>query len=441
MERVKSNHILKASAIVFIGQMFVNGLNYFLNILLGRILADDKFGTSAFGEFWALNSLASYLIIPITALILVSTQQISEYYAKKDYSNIKIFFSSSVKILAMIAIVLSLIGIAVSPILKSFLHINSILAIIVTILGITIGSLYPTLIGITAGLQKFVHQSIILVTGGISKTIVAIILSLAFGVTGAVSGNLALSITQFIVGFILVSALLHSYQPTNLQPINFPWKFFLSACFSTLAFGSFLSTDVIVIKHFLTDITLNGSDIDVPSLYSALSLFGRIIYYLTFTFATVLLPLSAYSKAKDGKQLQVLSKIMGLTLMCLIPLLILYFAVPDLLIKFSFGEKYLPVSKYLGSYGVAVSFYAIASLLNNYFLSLKKIVYAVIPAFFAVTQIILIFFFHESIADFIKVLFSVNLLMLISFAIYFILESRISSHKSVMLSEVEAYDL
>ncbi len=406
--------------------MLVNGLNYGLNIILGRILADDRFGDSAFGEFWSLNSLASYLIIPITALILVSSQLISEYYAKNDYTSIKKFFSSSTKLLAIITLVLSLIGIIISPIIKNFLHINSIWAVTVTITGITIGFLYPTLVGITAGLQKFVHQSIILVTGGISKTVVAVILSLSFGVTGAVSGNLALSITQFIVGFILVSALLHTYKSTSLQPINFPWKLFLSACFSTLAFGSFLSTDVIVIKHFLTDVTLNGSELDIPSLYSALSLFGRIIYYLTFTFATVLLPLSAYSKAKDGKQLQVLSKIMGLTLICLIPLLILYFLVPDLLIKFSFGDKYLPVSKYLGIYGVAVSFYAIASLLNNYFLSLKRIAYAAIPAFFAVAQIILLFFFHESIADFIKVLFSVNLLLLISFVIYFILESRIS---------------
>jgi len=420
LKKLSLDEIVSVSSPLFIGFMITNVLNYLYCILLGKILFDE----SSYGEFSALNQFSYYFIIPISAITLISSKLVAEWYARDEKEKINYFIKQSLKVLFAIFIITTIIGIALTPIIQKFLQLKSPTSWLIILFYMTIGILSPTLVGAVSGLHKFKWQAILQVIGALARFILGIIFTVSLGVIGAVAGNLIVSIVNIIFGMIIFRMLTQDIKDEKIFKINFPWKLLVGSIFSTLAFGSFLSTDIVFVKHYLTGNFIANATKDIPTIYSMISMFGRIVYFLALTFATALVPLSSFARVRGKSHQRILFQILFIDLVVTIPLVLSYFLFPEFLIGIIYDASYLPGAKFLGLYGLSVFFYAISGIFSNYFISINKSSFAVIPSFFALVQIILALNFHDSITDFINIQILVNLLTLIILIIYWFFFQR-----------------
>ncbi|PIS14664.1 hypothetical protein COT64_01425, partial [Candidatus Shapirobacteria bacterium CG09_land_8_20_14_0_10_39_12] len=98
------------------------------------------------------------------------------------------------------------------------------------------------------------------------------------------------------------------------------------------------------------------------------------------------------------------------------------------MIGFLFGNSFLGASGNLGLFAVFISIYSICSLLMNFYLSIFKSKPIFLSFIFAVSQIILILFFHQSIGQIVRVnigvLFLLTLMLLTFFPGKFLQRDR-----------------
>jgi O-antigen/teichoic acid export membrane protein len=410
--------------------MITNVLNYFYNIVLGKILTPDKFGQAAYGEFYSLNSFSYYLVIPITGITYVSAKIVAEWLAKGEKEKIRIYHYKAIRFTGIISIFLAIIGILLTPLFTKFFQMGSDIPWILTVLYMA-GSITPAvLIGIISGMQEFSLQSIVSVVGTSFRFVLGILLTILFGVAGSLGGNIFIVISYLLLGLYITHRLTKNTSIGKGVKIKFPWKLLFVSMASSLAFGSFLSTDVIMVKHYLTDSFLPGSEIDIPSIYSMLSLLGRIIYFLAITFATAIIPLSSFAKAKGASHQKILLQLLALAMVIIIPVIFIYFLFPETLIKIIYDEQYIVGASFLGLYGLSTCFYAFAGILNNYFISIQKYNLAIIPALCAIVQIILTLNFHSSITDFINIQIIVNICTLLGLLAYWVISTKLSALSS-----------
>ena len=114
--------------------------------IIGKILSRPNFEPSAYGEFWALSSLSYYLLVPITALTLVATKQIADWHVDKKNSDIKHYINNLNNKIVWTTLFLTFLSIVFTPVLKSFLHIDSSLSIIILNISIISTLLYSCLL-------------------------------------------------------------------------------------------------------------------------------------------------------------------------------------------------------------------------------------------------------------------------------------------------------
>lgn len=415
---ISSNEIARASVILLFSQTFTNILNYLYNIIIGRILSVDS-ASSAYGEFWALSSFGYFFYVPITALTLITTKQSAEWLANNKlkqiaqyvrYMNIKLFRYTAL---------LSVVIILLSPLLKAFLHLDNNAPVIIQMLSISTMLLSVVGLGVLTGTRRFLLVGLVYIVPVLSKLIIGSILTLFYGVNGALAGNLTQSLISALLILIIIyrTPELNTTKLTSKLSFNFPWKLFIGSALATLSLSSFLSLDVVMVKHFLSNSYYSGTQLDTPSIYSMLSLFGRIIYFLGIGLSGLIIPFAKYSK-NDTKRLSITSLSILFAVMIISPIITIYFLIPGNLISIVFGSEYNNASSLLGPYALATSLFALSSIMINHFISRNNYKFAFIPLFYSLLHLILMVIFHSSINDFIITLFTVNLLCFVTMLWY-----------------------
>lgn len=418
IHKLRSNDLVRASAILMIGNMLGNVAAYAFSIIQARILTPEKFGEAAYGEFFTLNSIAYFFLIPITSITMVSSKVVAERYARNELSNIKSFVNKTFRITIFITFFITFIGVIISPFLQRFLNIRDESSTILLMLSLTLALTASTVSGAVNGMQRYTIQSAITAINAIVRLIAGTIFSISLGVMGAVSGNIAGTLVNILLSVAIFYFLTRDVKIDKNEKINFPFKLLLTSIISTFAFSSFLATDVILVKHYLSGIIFEGSNVDVPSIYSMLSIFGRIVFFVCVAFSNALLPLASFTKAKDGNHNRLLIQTLLIVTLILVPILLLYIFVPEVLVSHIYGNNYLAGAKYIGIYGLAVGFYSYASIFNSYFISIGRKAHSVIPAIGAIGQIVLSVLFHDKLENFIYILLFVNLFTFAGMFIY-----------------------
>src|SRR6185437_4102809 len=100
-------------------------------------------------------------------------------------------------------------------------------------------------------------------------------------------------------------------------------------------------------------------------------------------------------------------------------LTIFYYFFPNFTIRFFSKDAYLQGKQLLTIFGLTISFYAVLTIMTNYFLSVKKTKIA-FPLFIgAFLQAILIWFYHASLFQVILISCSILGLLLLIFLLYY----------------------
>lgn len=168
------------------------------------------------------------------------------------------------------------------------------------------------------------------------------------------------------------------------------YKIFNNITLILLGLALFYSVDLSLVKHFFSAYD--------AGLYSAASLYGKVLIFSAIPIAMVLLPHSIEAHIKRKDSLALLKKALMLLSIFGLPLLAFYAFLPELLIFLTLGENYINASSLLLPYGLCAMLISIAYIESFYIISIKKEKELWLPALLIWTlEPTLIIFNHSSL--------------------------------------------
>ena len=123
----------------------------------------------------------------------------------------------------------------------------------------------------------------------------------------------------------------------------------------------------------------------------------------------VMFPKTSELHALSKESKPVLKKSLLYTALLSGGVLLLYLAVPSLIVKSLFGSQYIPTIPLIGIFGLAMLFFSLTNILLFYQLSVHQLKFLKILVVAAIAEVALIFLFHASLIQVILILAVVSL--------------------------------
>jgi O-antigen/teichoic acid export membrane protein len=403
LAKIFKNQLITGSSVVMVGSLVGGFGNYLYHLFMGRMLGPGDYGSLA-----SLISLTYLLSIPMGTLQLV----IISFIPGLNRSNtVGAFFKKiNKKILPLSIFSLFLLAIF-SPLIASFLHLDSVwpLMIVASIFFINIFSTINQ--AFLQGLLRFSYIAVTSVFQVVIRLAIAVLLVyLGFKINGALFALLVAGICGYFLTLLPLRLFPKAGEETPKKAEVF--TFAMPVFFSTLAFTSLYTSDIVLARHFLSS--------QEAGFYSALANLGKIIFFVSGPIVTVMFPMIAGKHAGGEKYGHLFNLSAALVSLICLGISLIYVFFPKLMVTLLYGKEYLPAASSLWLFALFLSFYTLSFLLTNYFLSVKKtkIVYSSVIA--ALLQIVLIFFYHQTTRQLVLVSIMINALLLGALLIYYL---------------------
>lgn len=272
----------------------VGGINYLFQIVIGRTLTIEEYGTVN-----SLLSLTSIISVPGTILAMIISKQISIALAKGNASAVKSLARIFIITTCLIGLGLVLIEICLSGWIGRYLHVNETGYVVIccVISGLTIA--LQSFAGTIQGMQKFFEYGFQSFVTAICKIGFSVLLIMAgFKVGGPLWGML---IAQVATLFYCMLVLQRAFSGENYMPVDIKqtlWE--CSRDLWVIALGQLnisvlTNCDLILVKRFF-----NETD---AGIYSAAIIIARLVMYVSTMLIYVLFPKVANQTAQ-GKDTQ-----------------------------------------------------------------------------------------------------------------------------------------
>ncbi|MFH1225915.1 MAG: oligosaccharide flippase family protein [bacterium] len=362
IQQLKTSTVVRNSAILFIGTMIFNILNYVYHLVMSRMLS-----TNDFGELESLFALIYLLVVPATALMTVAMRFSSIYKAENNLAKTRLFLKKFNQYLIFISLLIILSALIFGSLIAGFLKLENRQPVV--LLGLFMAFYLFALLGqgVLQGWQKFSSVSVALVVQGVLKVGLAILFVwLAWGVSGAIGGVMAAALAFFLMIIYFQKRLFRQNDENKATRIEYQeiWRYCWPVFFTLLAITALYNVDMMLVKHFF--------DAETAGNYGALAILGKIIFFATAPLISVMFPMVAESHRLRGDYQKVLKQSLGLVLVVGLSPVILYFCWPKLIIALLVGSKFLAMAPYLGWLGLAIFFVSLINFLANFFLSIQK---------------------------------------------------------------------
>ena len=237
---------------------------------------------------------------------------------------------------------------------------------------------------------------------------------MSFGLSGVMG---AMSLSMLVVYFVSLLPIRKyvSLKKGNFSELKQMVYFMMPTAVILLAINLYCSIDMILVKYFFSP--------EEAGMYGAISIIGRIIFFITGAIVTVMFPMLAKAK-KEGNQHNLFIKSSMLVMLCAIATLAFYYFFPELVVKILVGSKYLEIAPYIVWFGLAMLMYSFVNIYSRYFLSNNNYssLYIYVSGF--VLQLLMLYYFHTSIS---QVIWMMNLSMgiiLIALSTYYLYQKK-----------------
>jgi len=367
--------------------MLTNGVNYLYHLVMGRLMGPVEYGILA----------SLYSILYIISIVPMSTsfamvKFVSSAKNNEELSSVYLALKKFVWKLAMVGMVIVLL---LSPLISKFLNLTGI-ASVATIGPILFFSLICLVNQATLqGILKFAGSAVPSFISSIFKLVFGVLLViLGWKSLGAMVGVLiAIASAYFLsVWYLKRNVKIRIGEKFNLNPF-FVYAF--PVLMQALAFTSFFTADVILVKHYFSGFE--------AGLYAALSMLGKIIYFATSPVTATMFPIVSGRRSRNEGFKKIFLISIGITLIGSLVIVTFYKFFPSLAIGLLYGKAYLVASGELFLMGVFMLFYTLSYFLVNFLLSLGEVKTAYLPSFFAIFQIVGITIFHQTLGQVIGV--------------------------------------
>lgn len=375
------NPLFSGSMIMLFGNMFANAINYVYHILMGRMLGPVNYGilASIYSILYLISIIPASTSVAIVKFISSATNEIQTY----------VIYKSLERFVFKFALVVSVSIFLFSPIISNFLKINNFWAVslVAPVLFFSLITLVNQ--SVSLGLTKFF--------GSVGPNIISSVVKLALGVFlvligwsvfGAMVGVVAALISAYLYSYWFLKRYLKKTKITKFDLKPF-FKYTFPVLIQALAFTSLFTTDVILVKHFLSALD--------AGLYAAISTLGKIIFFATSPISGAMFPIISKKYTAMESYKNVFSLGFLATFLISGAVVCLYWIFPSIAVGILYGNAYLSVSGDLVWMGLFILFYSLSSFVVNFFLSIGKVRVVWLPLLFSVLQVSTIWFIHGSI--------------------------------------------
>lgn len=414
LSKIKQNFteslFLKSTAILFVGTMIVNVLNYIFNLVIGRLLS-----ISEYGDLVSLESICMIIGVLGGTLAIAVTRKVSTYKAKKDFEGLRKFKQYFEKVSLIFGFLVCFILLCFSGLITKFLQtpFSPLIILDISFIFIFLAAFYNAIL---QGLQRFKTLSILGVIGAALKLVIGIsLVTIGLSTTGAIIGYIFPTLLGVFAIYFLIRDINRIKIKDHNQKIKLKAIHFLALSkyfFATLCLTLLYNTDLLMVKHFFSP--------EDAGLYSSLAVLARIIFFGTGVLAVALLPMATEKYEKGEKHLHLFVFSSGLIAVLATILTIIYFLFPNLIISLLFGNKYLQGANLLGYMAIMMAVYTVLHVAIVYLISIKNFRFLWPLIIGTIIQPILITFFHTSLLQVIMIsLIIISLIFVYSiFVIY-----------------------
>ena len=399
--------LFSGSAVMIVGTNFANFLAYLYHLVLARML-----GPSAYSELAAALAALSLFSTAFVFLGMVVVKFVSS--AKNEEKGIlyKWLTQKSLKLGIVMVVILGL----ASPLISNFLRLPLKTSILVgpTLFFFLLSFLFRSFL---QGLLKFGSTVLLTIVDIGSRLILGMtFVYLGFSAFGATFAIFLGAFFSSMMGLYLLREFRLDKTKKEFKDSKKVLKYALPIIIVSIANNSFISSDVILAKHYFIP--------HIAGIYASLSTLGKIIFYGTAPVASVMFPMISkrYSEGKNYQKILMLSLI--ITAGLAFSVLGLYAFFPVLMVKVLFGSGFLEAASNLVWFGLFMTFYTLANVLISFYLSIERTRIVAFPVIFALFQVVGIIFYHGSIINIIQISTLSALFLLISLLIYFYYDKR-----------------
>lgn len=383
------NLTAKNIGIIFVASSIANLINFFYQIIMGRLL-----GPSEYGVLTTMFSLL-YISGAITGTFQTSvTRNIAAYNAQNNKYKIKNFFNKiTIRFFILSCFIFILLVLLLKPI-KSFLNMESSLPFIILGMVILIGSLASVATGIIQGLGRFKILGFNSILGTGLKLLLGILfIYLGFKSFGAVIGVMLSMVIAYLIIIISMKDILRLKISGSIDSsidIKTFYKSTTMILISTILLTLISYIDIVLVKHFFSS--------ENTGYFSAASQIGRIILFFPGAIGIVIFTrLSEKFEKKESLRGTFLKSFLIL-LFTSIFFLLLYFFFPELITRIMYGSSFvIATSNLILLYGLFMTLIGFINLQVLYFISIKKFWYLIYLSIFIIIEIVLIFNYHETL--------------------------------------------
>lgn len=366
-----------------------NFLDFLTSAYLGRNLGSEEFGL--IGLMGSFVFIVNLIAAGINKTVSHQTAFVFGKYGKPVG---RLWFEHRSKVIRA-SIIFTLLWLLVVPFSENFFNSHTLFPFIV------FTPVWATLMlkawdeGYLEGSLQFIWLATLTLITAFSKFLFSVFF-VSFGLENLVytAGPISLFI-GFCGGWVVAQKIAKHNLKTKVSPskenLRFSRKFLATATITKIASISFLSLDLIFVKHFLT-----ASE---AGQYALLVLVGRIIYIVGGFSSQFILPVISKESGQGVKEsnsfrLIMLSVVVSTLLVFLMVGPLGFFTVPIL-----FGENALPIISYLTPFALAMVLFTVAYSLVTYHQARKEYSFAFTGIVTAVVQFICLYLFHANIGQ------------------------------------------
>ncbi len=418
VKQLIAHPLISGSSIIFIGSFGANIFNYLFNLSMGRLLTVEEYGLLT-----SLSTLFVFLGILNLSLTSIFAKFSARYAVNNDTSGMRHLVTWGSKAVIFISIGLLFILFLLTQVIADFLKVENILLIFLIYLALLFSIVMSLPLGILQGTMRMKTYAVMNAMSTLLKFVTGVLLVwLGFGVLGATTSLVLSGLITAVILFIIMYRLFLkniSDQKNEKDPDfvrefrKFTYTFFLTSIGLTLL----SNTDILLVRYFFNEATSGH--------YAALSLMGKAIFYLIMPINFVFFPLIAQKTERKERVFETVLLTVGIVVSASVALSFVYFVFPGLILKIFFpASEYQVLKSYLGLFSLYVIVFALANILNSFFLSIGKTAIYKFTLTAGILQIILISIFHESLYQVIASLFLANFLLLVSLIVYYVKHGR-----------------
>lgn len=372
-----------------------------------------------YGTLASITSLIGFPSLILSALTPLVVSFSGEYFAKGKLAEIRGFYIKIFKFFASSGLFIFLLFLYFTPNLASFFHIENKIILLLANFVIFLSFVQIINLALLQAKLAFGYQVFLNFIGALAKlTLGVAFVFMGFSVTGAISaiiiGSLILYILSFLpIRFIFNKKLIAQSSINTRELFNYG----IPSALTLLGLTSFISTDVILVKHFF--------DPKSAGIYAGLSLMGRVIFFITVPIIGVMFPVIVQKHSRNENFNNTFKLSLLLVLCPCIIVTIFYYLFPAFSILFFLKKtEYLSVAPILGFFALFISIYCLLFMISNFYLSIKKTNVYIPILLGAILQIILITFYHQTFMQIILISCAITFLLVLSLLLYYLYGSK-----------------